>query len=128
MNFVGLLRHGETEGGNVYRGWHDDPMTSTGWRQMKISTTRLTHWDQIISSPLQRCSSFAKRFAQTHAIPYKEDARLMEIHFGQWEGYSAKQIMATSPTELYISGCRFECAGLSAHPPTPCNSKRQSGP
>jgi alpha-ribazole phosphatase len=101
MSFVGLLRHGETKGGKIYRGWKDDPLTATGWKQMKSSTARLTQWDRIISSPLQRCSCFAKRFAQTHAIPYQEEAKLMEINFGEWEGLRAEEIIKTSPTALY---------------------------
>jgi alpha-ribazole phosphatase len=100
MSFIGLLRHGETEGGNIYRGWTDAPLTARGWQQMRKSTTRLTKWDQIISSPLQRCSCFAREFAEAHAIPYFEDTRLRELNFGQWEGCSAKQIMATSPGTL----------------------------
>jgi alpha-ribazole phosphatase len=100
MSFIGLLRHGETETGKVYRGWTDDPLTATGWQQMRESTTRLTQWDLIVSSPLQRCACFARQFAETHAIPYQKDARLKEIDFGQWEGCSAKEIMATSPTAL----------------------------
>jgi alpha-ribazole phosphatase len=100
MSFIGLLRHGETEGGRVYRGWTDAPLTALGWQQMRNSTARLTQWDQIITSPLQRCSSFAKEFAEAHAIPCFEEARLRELHFGQWEGRSAKQILSTAPEAL----------------------------
>ncbi|MEJ2620973.1 MAG: alpha-ribazole phosphatase [Candidatus Thiodiazotropha sp.] len=100
MSFIGLLRHGETAGGSVYQGWTDVPLTTKGWQQMRKSTARLTKWDQIISSPLQRCRCFAREFAKAHAIPYFEDTRLRELNFGQWEGCSAKQIMSTSPESL----------------------------
>jgi alpha-ribazole phosphatase len=101
QGFIGLLRHGESAGGNTYRGWTDDPLTATGWQQMWHSTTQLTRWDQVISSPLQRCARFAQAFANLHAIPFHEEPGLKEINFGQWEGCSADLIMERSPNDLY---------------------------
>ncbi len=39
--------------------------------------------DQIISSPLQRCSLLARRLSATSG--YYSDPRLMELNFGAWE-------------------------------------------
>lgn len=40
---------------------------------------------QIFSSPLQRCQHLAAAFCALHNLPLQLDARLMELHFGDWE-------------------------------------------
>lgn len=100
MIFVGLLRHGEVEGGNLYRGRTDDPLSAAGWEQMRAATAESGQWDRIVSSPLQRCAAFAGEFAHIREIPLILEERLAEIDFGAWEGCSAAQLMAHSPTAL----------------------------
>lgn len=100
MSFVGLLRHGEVEGGNVYRGRTDHPLSETGWAQMHLATAEFNQWDRIVSSPLQRCAAFAGEFAHTLGIPLTLEAGLVEIDFGAWEGLSAADLMETSPLAL----------------------------
>jgi alpha-ribazole phosphatase len=100
MIFVGLLRHGEAEGGNVYRGRTDDPLSETGWAQMHLATAELNQWNRIVSSPLQRCAAFAGEFALSLGIPLTLEAGLAEIDFGAWEGRSAAELMETSPSAL----------------------------
>lgn len=59
-------------------------------------------WDAVITSPLSRCKDLAqflagcevpddgrgskKSVAMTFPVSYREDARLMELDFGTWEG------------------------------------------
>lgn len=43
-------------------------------------------WNHIITSPLSRCAKFAHALHQRHATPVKQDERIREIHFGDWEG------------------------------------------
>ena len=97
---IGLLRHGEVEGGNRFRGSTDDPLTQFGVEQMCNAVTEDQVWDSIISSPLQRCASFAKTVAQQRSIPIHIEPRLTEIHFGTWEGRTAADIMLKSPDAL----------------------------
>ena len=53
---IDLLRHGEPEGGRAYRGHSiDDPLSETGWQQMWAAVGYHKPWEQIVSSPLQRC-------------------------------------------------------------------------
>lgn len=93
---LALLRHGEVQGGNCYRGSTDDPLTDTGLNQMRTATQEYLAatqgWNQIISSPLKRCASFAREFAEQHALPVSYDNRLREIHFGDWEGRTAAEL------------------------------------
>ncbi|MEX2481608.1 MAG: alpha-ribazole phosphatase family protein [Gammaproteobacteria bacterium] len=97
---VGLLRHGETEGGQRFRGHTDDPLTPAGLSQMYAAIAESGRWDRVISSPLLRCSEFSSAFAQQRSLPLIFDIRLKEIHFGQWEGRSAAELMAEDPESL----------------------------
>ena len=98
---IDLLRHGETEGGNRFRGSTDDPLTSTGWEQLNAAVERSNrNWDCIITSPLQRCAAFAESVAQQYQRPITYDERFQEMHFGEWEGRSAAELFETDPDAL----------------------------
>jgi alpha-ribazole phosphatase len=97
---IGLLRHGETEGGARYRGRTDDRLTEAGWRQMQCALADAANWEKIVTSPLARCAEFAHAYAIEHRLPLRVDEHLREIDFGDWEGRSAADIMETSPEAL----------------------------
>lgn len=48
--------------------------------------------DILISSPLLRTKRLAEYLAARYACEWREDARLMEMHFGDWEGRSWNEI------------------------------------
>ena len=100
MTTIGLLRHGEVEGGNCFRGSTDDPLTDIGLNQMRIATRGKHQWDRVISSPLKRCVSFAREYSLQHSIPLAFDERLKELHFGLWEGRTSAEIMNEDPEAL----------------------------
>ncbi len=108
---IDLLRHGEAVGGARYRGSRDDPLTARGWEQM-WAAVRHGQWDLIVSSPLSRCSAFARALARRRALPLAIDDRLRELEFGAWEGASAAELLATDRDGL----TRFWTDPL-AHPP-----------
>lgn len=95
-----LLRHGEPVGGSRYRGQIDDPLSDKGWGQMRAAVADHCPWELVVSSPLSRCLAFAEELAQRHRLPLEQDARLMEIGFGQWEGHTAEELMASDPEIL----------------------------
>jgi len=95
-----LLRHGETELGGGLRGSLDDALTATGWAQMQAAVAKAGPWDRLISSPLQRCARFAEPLAERLGLPLQLDADLQELHFGDWEGRSAAQLMETDAEAL----------------------------
>lgn len=97
---VDLIRHGEPVGGRKYRGQTDDPLSDKGWMQMRNAVGDHRPWQAILTSPLLRCSEFAKELAQRHQLPLHSDARLMEIGFGVWEGKTAAELKATDPEIL----------------------------
>lgn len=95
-----LLRHGETELGGGFRGSLDDPLTETGWAQMRAAVATAGPWDALVSSPLQRCAAFARELAERHGLPLHLESDLRELHFGAWEGRSAAELMQTDSEAL----------------------------
>jgi broad specificity phosphatase PhoE len=108
--FVDLLRHGEVEGGARFRGGRDDALTDLGWEQMARATANEDGWTEILSSPLQRCASFARRLAEARSLPLRFLDDLRERRFGDWEGLSASEI---PPEDL----ARFWANPASVTPP-----------
>tara|TARA_R110002167_G_scaffold116633_29_gene291958 strand:- start:541 stop:1167 length:627 start_codon:yes stop_codon:yes gene_type:complete len=95
-----LIRHGEPEGGPMYRGSKDDPLSDIGWQQMRDAITEADHWDAIVTSPMLRCAHFARELADRYQVPLHRDDRLREINFGEWEGRTADEVMASNGEKL----------------------------
>ena len=95
-----LLRHGETELGGGLRGSLDDHLTERGWQQMHDAVVDAGPWDHLISSPLQRCALFAEALAERLGLALTLERDLRELHFGEWEGRSAAQLMLTDQAAL----------------------------
>lgn len=90
---IDLIRHGQPEGGSIYRGHGvDDPLSELGWSQMWQAVGDQSPWQQIISSPMQRCQIFAEQLAKKHGLPVSIDDRFKEVGFGSWEGRSRAEI------------------------------------
>jgi alpha-ribazole phosphatase len=96
-----LLRHGMTTGHGRYCGSTDVALTQEGWRQMWAAVEG-RRWDRIVSSPLRRCREFAAALADRQGLKVSNDARLREVHFGDWEGLSAAELMASDPEALRL--------------------------
>lgn len=90
---VWFLRHGKTEGGARYWGRTDAALTADGFRQMEEATGNLGV-DHIVTSPLQRCRTFAEQLSERQSVPCKIDPRLVEMDFGVWDGRAAHDIFA----------------------------------
>ncbi|MHB8346169.1 MAG: histidine phosphatase family protein [Acidiferrobacterales bacterium] len=110
---VDLMRHGEPVGGRRYRGQADDPLSETGWRQMRSAVEGLRCWDVIVTSPLLRCAEFARELGGRLALPVLEDGRLREIGFGSWEGRSPDDLRRDDPEVLL----RFRRDPVRCRPP-----------
>ncbi|MEO5340147.1 MAG: alpha-ribazole phosphatase family protein [Magnetococcus sp. MYC-9] len=90
---IDLLRHGEPEGGPKYRGSLDDPLSATGWQQMREAVQGHPPWQAIYTSPLQRCAQFAHALGDPLSIPVVTEPRWREMHFGAWEGRTSLEIL-----------------------------------
>lgn len=84
MKTLDLLRHGQPEGGNVFRGRTDHPLTDEGWQQMYQSCEN-REWDVIITSPLSRCQEFAHKLADKLQLEVVIAEDFREYDFGLWE-------------------------------------------
>ena len=66
---IDLLRHGEPEGGRMYRGGGTDhALSEAGWEQMHACIEKRIEkneadWQAIISSPMLRCKEFSGHLA-----------------------------------------------------------------
>lgn len=84
---IDLLRHGQCEGGDIFRGSTDVALTEEGRVAMhqRLAAWPDMPWQQIISSPLTRCQSFARTLADNLGCPLLLLPELREMHFGDWE-------------------------------------------
>jgi alpha-ribazole phosphatase len=98
MTTLILIRHGETNWNieDRYTGQSDIPLNARGLQQAETlaSNECVEKIDLIYSSDLQRASETAKRLQAGRAVPLYLDARLREIHQGEWEGLHFDEIHA----------------------------------
>ena len=97
---IDLIRHGEPVGGSRYRGQIDDPLSDTGWNQMRAVVGHHHPWDIIVSSPLSRCLAFAEELSERHGIALEVEPRLQELGFGSWQGKTKEEISQYDPGML----------------------------
>lgn len=98
---IDIIRHGEPVGGRRYRGYSvDDPLTKTGWSQMRAAIPKKPYWQHIISSPLKRCLEFSQVLANELQIDYSVEDNIKEIGFGEWEGKTPGEILAEDSEAL----------------------------
>jgi alpha-ribazole phosphatase/probable phosphoglycerate mutase len=97
---IELLRHGEPVGGRRYRGQVDDVLSEKGWQQMWNAVGDRADWQQIVSSPLQRCCAFAMALGERHGLPVRVDARFAEVGFCSWEGRTRQELEADDPGQV----------------------------
>jgi alpha-ribazole phosphatase len=97
---IDILRHGQTEGGEIFRGSTDVSLNTEGLQEMWNALNGMTGWQHIISSPLQRCLYFSELLAQEKAIEHSTNMQLCEISFGDWDGKAFTDIQQETP-ELF---------------------------
>jgi broad specificity phosphatase PhoE len=90
MATVYVVRHAETDANREgrYQGRRDSPLSTLGHRQAAALAERLarSHVACVISSPLGRCVETALPVAERLGVALEQDARLIEIAHGTWEG------------------------------------------
>jgi len=100
---VDLLRHGEPEGGHMYRGGGTDhPLSQVGWEQMHESV-KMNHadWSAIVSSPMLRCSDFSQQLGEANNIPVEVVENFREAGYGNWEGRTTAEIKQDSEVDYW---------------------------
>lgn len=98
---VTLLRHGKTQGTAGFCGSTNIALSEEGWKQLRSAVdTADCRWTRIVTSPLSRCADFARVLSEEMRLPLCVEERLQEMHFGDWEGQSATDLMETHAEEL----------------------------
>lgn len=97
---IDLIRHGEPTGGDVFRGSTDLALTDKGrWQFDERIRRHQQPWQQIISSPLQRCFESAQALADAQQIPLCVEPAWQEIHYGDWENRPVNEVIKEHPLQ-----------------------------
>jgi len=96
MTHLYLIRHGQTDW-NIEGRWQghaDVPLNDRGRAQAENIARSLANVGlvAIYSSDLVRAHETAKALARTTGLPIHLDARLREIHQGEWQGLLVSEI------------------------------------
>ncbi len=111
---IDLLRHGECEGGEIFRGTTDVELNNKGWLNMQSVVDHQQKegfWDHVISSPLLRCRLFAEHLNKKYKLPLSIEDNFCEMDFGDWEGQKVQHIWAKDKEKvesIYSSPCTFQ--------------------
>jgi broad specificity phosphatase PhoE len=93
-----LTRHGETQWNkeNRLQGSKDSQLTDKGIKNAIMLGERLRNIDfnAIYSSPIERAFQTAKYIKLDKEVPIYTVEDLKEIHFGDWEGKTQKEVEA----------------------------------
>ncbi|NRD73006.1 histidine phosphatase family protein [Shewanella sp. VB17] len=88
-----LMLNGECVGGEILRGQTDTALSQLGIEQMKKAMTGIDiQFNQLICSPLRRCSEFALKLYLEQGIPLKMEEGFKEIDFGDWDGETLESL------------------------------------
>ena len=106
---VYLVRHGETDGNLARRmqGSVDTPLNSRGREQAAITAEALKNvsFDRAFCSLLCRTKETAEIILGNRPTPLEQDARLMEIAFGEAEGRSITAAKADPEDRMHAFFC-----------------------
>lgn len=92
MGHLYFVRHGETVWNveNKICGATDSPLTENGRNQAKelgkLILSENIKFDEILYSPLSRAKDTALIISSATGVPARVEERLIEQHFGKWEG------------------------------------------
>jgi probable phosphoglycerate mutase len=99
-----LLRHGQTVHsiGGLFSGRNDLKLTNAGIAQAEAAAKHLAgeKFDRILTSPLVRSRQTAEIAQRALRVPVDVEDGLIECDFGEWEGYSLKEVAGRWPQEL----------------------------
>lgn len=113
-----FLRHGETDWNAERRlqGQHDIPLNALGREQAAhcgdilaaqfARTGRSADSFDYVASPLSRARvsmELARGTLGLDPFAYRTDARLMELSFGEWEGFTYAELKARDPEHLVVA-------------------------
>ena len=103
MTELYLLRHGQTDWNlrGLWQGQADPPLNDTGRAQAHAAAEILAPLElsAIYCSDLERARETASIIGARLGLAPRSDARLREIHLGEWEGLEGTVIRERYPAE-----------------------------
>jgi len=96
---IDLLRHGELETSALFCAKPDEPLSKKGLQDL-WDATKKGEWDIIISSPHERCQSFAKALSPQKGCELFIEPAFQEMDFGDWTGLPTKTLWEQESTRL----------------------------
>lgn len=101
-----LIRHGETvtNQSGIVAGSYDAQLTEAGVKQGSLVAQHFRDipLDAIYASDISRAIIMAREIADYHNLPVRCDARLREIHLGDWEGLHVNELRERWPKEYQL--------------------------
>ncbi len=99
-----LVRHGETDWNKElrYQGRRNTSLNATGLEQAKRAGEALKGYglSGLFASDLTRTMQTAQIIGEAVGLEPKEEPRLQEIHFGDWEGRTYPEVFRLYPKEV----------------------------
>ena len=106
MTRIYLVRHGQTEWNRQerFRGRIDIPLNEVGHDQARAVAAYLSGHDivAVYTSPLQRAVQTALPIAQVHDLSPTILPGLIDISYGEWQGYSPSEVRDEFPDLLEL--------------------------
>ncbi len=96
---IDLLRHGELETPALFCAKPSEPLSIKGLQGL-WDATQDGEWDIIISSPHERCQSFAKALAEQKKCELTIEPAFQEMDFGDWTGIATKVLWEQESARL----------------------------
>lgn len=88
-----FVRHGQIEAEQVLAGQTDFELSELGKQTLDASLLGLQgSVQQVMSSPLKRCSILAELFASEKELPLFIESNIQEMNFGDWDGKSYNEL------------------------------------
>jgi probable phosphoglycerate mutase len=98
---VVVVRHAETvdNAARVWQGHKDTELSDRGREQVQAAAPHLAAYAPalIVSSDLRRAASTADAIAGLTGLTVRLDARLREVHVGEWQGLHADEVRERYP-------------------------------
>ena len=103
MTTIYLVRHCETKGNRqrLFQGHIDMDISEAGVQQLArlAERFRTVPLDAVYSSPLLRAMRTPQAVNRYHDLPIHQDARLIEINGGSWEGKQWADLPTLDPEQ-----------------------------
>ncbi len=96
-----IVRHAETvdNAARVWQGHKDTELSDRGREQVEAAAPHLAAYAPalIVSSDLRRAASTADAISGLTGVEVRLDARLREVHVGEWQGMHADEVRERYP-------------------------------